>query len=258
MKYATALLVALLGAIFFATPASAQTTVECVSHDGNYAECRAPLDAPQLVYQISSAPCIVNRTWGFNRRTGYIWVSQGCSGVFGDPGGYHHGRSDTYDPGARHYDHRGRDGGAIAGAVLGALLIGAIESGSHTTSNRHPRPYDGCHGNGCLVDNPDRPQNGGYDGCHGSGCLVDNPDRRPDSADLSTGGIERCADAAVERARSAGRNPRIGRIIDQYPDSDGYHVEGEVNVVTQGGSGTMKFLCVWNGRRANVMLGSGL
>lgn len=257
MKYAAALLAALLAMLFFATPAAAQTTVECESHNGAYAECRAPLDAPQLVYQSSSAPCIVNRTWGFNRRTGYIWVSQGCSGVFADPGGYHHGKTDTHDQGARHYDHRGRDGGAIAGAVLGALLIGAIESGSHTTSNRHPKSYDGCHGNGCLVDNPDRPQEG-YDGCHGSGCLVDNPDRRSTSADLSQDGIERCADAAVERASSIGRNARIGRIIDQYPDGDGYHVEGEVTVSRPEGGGTVNFLCIWNGRRANVMLGSGL
>lgn len=256
MKYAAALLVALVATLFFATPASAQTTVECVSHNRQYAECRAPLDAPQLVYQISSAPCIVNRTWGFNRRTGYVWVSEGCAGVFADPGGYHHGRANTHDEGARHYDPHGHDGGAIAGAVLGALLVGAIESGSHSTSNRHPQPYDECHGNGCLVDNPDRPRDG-YDGCHGSGCLVDNPDRQSASTDLSTGGIERCADAAVERARSVGRNPRIGRIIDQYPDSDGYHVEGEV-IVSGSSVGTMKFLCVWNGRRANVMLGSGL
>lgn len=51
--------------------------------------------------------------------------------------------------------------------------------------------YDGCHGNGCLVDNPDaidtRPQfdkdgnpnfdtHGNYQGCHGEGCKVDDPD----------------------------------------------------------------------------------
>ena len=35
--------------------------------------------------------------------------SQGCAGTFADVGGYHHGRGDTYDSGARHYDDRGRD-----------------------------------------------------------------------------------------------------------------------------------------------------
>lgn len=179
MKFAAALLLGLLFAILAPAPASAQETVECVSHNYEYAECRAPLDAPQLIYQDSSSPCIVNRTWGFNRRTGYIWVSQGCSGVFADVDGYHHGRANTYDRGARHYDHHGHDGGLIAGAVLGALLVGAAEGSKHTTSNRHPGAYDGCHGSGCLVDNPDRPRRkaAGYDGCHGEGCLVDNPDR---------------------------------------------------------------------------------
>lgn len=54
--------------------------------------------------------------------------------------------------------------------------------------------YDGCHGEGCLVDNPDdsdyidpRPQfdsqgepnfdtEGNYIGCRGLGCDVDDPD----------------------------------------------------------------------------------
>lgn len=154
MKYITALV---FGLFCFLAPAtaSAQETVECVSHNDQYTECRAPLDNPQLVYQSSGSACIVNRTWGFNRQTGYIWVSEGCSGVFADVDGYHHGRAGTYDKGARHHDRRGHDGGAIAGALVGALLIGAIEGGSHTTSNRHPKAYDGCHGEGCLVDNPD-------------------------------------------------------------------------------------------------------
>lgn len=55
--------------------------------------------------------------------------------------------------------------------------------------------YDGCHGVGCMVDDPndgdqtidDRPQfdregnpnfdeHGNYQGCHGIGCEVDDPD----------------------------------------------------------------------------------
>jgi DUF3011 family protein len=190
----------------FAPTAQAQSTVECHSRDYQYDECWAgPLRAPQLVHQISSSACIVNRSWGYNPRSGYVWVSNGCSGVFADVGGYHHGRGDTYDPGARHYDEHGHDSGAVvAGAVIGAILAGAASESSqkdrrHTTSNvRHDSSsnYSGCHGVGCMVDNPDRDTSqdidprpsfdrdgnpnfdtkGNWQGCHGAGCLVDNPD----------------------------------------------------------------------------------
>lgn len=183
------------------TTAQAQNTVECRSRDYKYDECFAgPLTRPQLVHQSSSAPCIVNNTWGYNPKSRYIWVAQGCSGIFADVGGYHHGRGDTFDSGARRYDHRGHDvGGVVAGAVLGAIIDGMVTDNKHghrhTTSNyNHSDQYNGCHGVGCRVDRPDqssqidtRPQfdkngepnfdtEGNYIGCHGVGCLVDNPD----------------------------------------------------------------------------------
>ena len=124
-------------------------------------------------------------------------MAQGCSGVFANVGGYHHGRGDGFDPGARRYDHRGHDAGAVvAGAVLGALVEGMAQDNHakhhNTTSNyRYDGGYNGCHGVGCMVDNPDdgidsRPQfdregnpnfdtQGNYQGCHGAGCLVDDP-----------------------------------------------------------------------------------
>ena len=150
--------------------------------------------APQLIHQISSSACILNRTWGYNPASRYIWVAQGCAGVFADASGYHHGRGDSFDPGARHYDHRGHDlGKVVAGVVIGALLDGMThEHHRHTTSNVRPDDgYNGCHGIGCVVDKPETidttPQfdkngepnfdvHGNYQGCHGVGCLVDNPD----------------------------------------------------------------------------------
>ena len=181
--------------------AQAQDTVECRSRDYQYDECWAgPLRAPQLVHQISGSDCIVNRTWGYNRKSGYSWVAQGCAGVFADVGGYHHGRGDGFDSGARRYDDRGHDAGAVvAGAVLGALIAGAAaehhKDHQHSTSNaRHHDGYSGCHGIGCSVDNPrgddgidprpsfDREGNpnfdtkGNWQGCHGVGCMVDDPD----------------------------------------------------------------------------------
>jgi len=182
-----------------ASAAQAQSTVECQSRHYQYGECWAgPLSKPQLIHQISSSPCILNRTWGYNPKSKYIWVAQGCSGIFADVGGYHHGRGDTFDANARMYDHRGHDIGAVAaGAVLGAIVQGMADdrkhNRQHTTSNYAPGSgYNGCHGVGCLVDNPDdeiddTPQfdrqgepnfdeDGNYQGCHGVGCLVDDPD----------------------------------------------------------------------------------
>lgn len=194
--------VALSGTMFvpqFVGDARAQTTVECRSRNYQYDECYAgPLSKPQLIHQISGSPCILNKTWGYNPNSRYVWVAQGCSGVFADVSGYHHGRGDGFDPGARMYDHRGHDVGAVAaGAVLGAIIAGVAEDNKHkrhhTTSNyRDDGGYNGCHGIGCTVDNPDdeiddRPQydkngepnfdtEGNYIGCHGIGCLVDDPD----------------------------------------------------------------------------------
>ncbi|MDS1137493.1 DUF3011 domain-containing protein [Nitratireductor indicus] len=188
----------LLGPSLTITPAQAGGTVECHSRNYQYGECWAgPLSKPQLIHQISSRPCILNRTWGYNPKSKYLWVAQGCSGVFADVAGYHHGRGDTFDSNARQYDHHGHDvGSVIAGAVIGALIEGLAEDNDkhhHSTSNyRDHGGYNGCHGNGCRVTNPNevidsRPQfdargepnfdiHGNYQGCHGVGCLADDPD----------------------------------------------------------------------------------
>lgn len=196
---------------WFSGTASAQETVECISHHYEYNECYAPLDNPQLVYQESHSACIINRTWGFNPKTSRIWVNEGCSGVFADASGYHHGRSKSFDSGARTYGPRGHDTGAVVAGVLAAALIeGAAQSSNkkYTTSNAYHHThesnsgYTGCHGVGCLVDNPDqgdqaidnRPQfdkegnpnfdtKGNYQGCHGVGCDVDDPDSDSSGAD---------------------------------------------------------------------------
>ncbi|OIS90807.1 DUF3011 domain-containing protein [Brucella cytisi] len=204
MSRAVTFVLYFFGSIWIASQANAQSTVECQSRNYQYGECYAgPLNQPQLIHQISSSACILNRTWGYNPQSKYIWVAQGRSGVFADVGGYHYGRGDGFDADARQYDSRGHDAGAVvAGAVLGAILGGLADSDrkghQHTTSNfdYNDSGYNGCHGVGCMVDNPDKngdqsidptPQfdkegkpnfdeRGNYQGCHGDGCLVDNPD----------------------------------------------------------------------------------
>lgn len=170
----------------FMFPAAAQDTVECRSRNYQYDECWAgSLRRPQLVHQLSSNACIVNRTWGYNRRSGYIWVANGCAGVFADVHGYHHGRGDTYDDGSRYYDQHGNDAGAVvAGAVIGAILGDALGSSHkhhrHSTSNVHHYPpplFTACHGPGCAVDhkgNPNFNEKGEWQGCHGNKCLSED------------------------------------------------------------------------------------
>lgn len=150
--------------------AASDTTVECGSHSYGYNECYAPLKAPQLIHQSSQSACIVNRTWGFNSKTKRIWVNAGCSGVFADVGGYHHGEGGTADGNARQYDHRGRDLGELAaGLLVGELIGGAARGKKHTTTNNYVYTgntgsgYTGCHGTGCLVDDPDEPASQSYD-----------------------------------------------------------------------------------------------
>lgn len=168
-----------LTALGFGVSAMAQQTVECRSNDYRYNECYAgDLSRPQLVHQISSSACIVNHTWGFNPRSGYIWVGNGCSGVFADVGGYHHGRGDTYDEGARRYDDRGHDVGAVVGGLVLGAIVGAAVSDDHTSHHHsHDRRSD-------EIDtrpqfdrdgNPNFDTHGNYIGCHGLGCQVDNP-----------------------------------------------------------------------------------
>lgn len=76
----------------------------------------------------------------------------------------------------------------LPAALFSGLLV------LSTTACDDSSGYDGCHGVGCLVDNPDddsyidpRPQfdsqgepnfdtQGNYIGCHGIGCEVDDPE----------------------------------------------------------------------------------
>ncbi|WP_163268855.1 hypothetical protein [Chelativorans alearense] len=76
--------------------------------------------------------------------------------------------------------------------LLYATLVSALLAIAGCTTDDG---YDGCHGVGCMVDDPDagdrtiddRPQfdregnpnfdeHGNYQGCHGIGCEVDDPD----------------------------------------------------------------------------------
>ena len=97
------------------TSLAAQTgTVGCSSNDGFYHYCRANTAGHvRLVRQLPGPRCQQNFSWGFDYRG--IWVDRGCRAEFeyGAP------------PASDH------TGAAVAGGILGAIIVGAIISSSN-------------------------------------------------------------------------------------------------------------------------------
>jgi len=81
-------------------------TVECHSDNYQYNECHTPFRSAALVRQLSDSDCIENKSWGFNQETGYVWVSAGCAGRFGE-GSY--ADQGAYDRDDRRHRHRHDD-----------------------------------------------------------------------------------------------------------------------------------------------------
>lgn len=154
-----ALMAILLGGLLFAGRAMAQSaTVQCQSEGYQYNECYAPMRMPVLVQQLSKSACIPNRTWGFNPATLRIWVSDGCGGVFADDAPYYGGQGypyygPDYNPPPPRHDHGNHQVEAVvAGAILGAVIESSMHDHKH---HKYQSGYNGCHGVGCMVDDPD-------------------------------------------------------------------------------------------------------
>ncbi len=111
------LIIACLTTPSLCLPASAQTgRLTCASNDMRYKYCSADTRGDvRLVRQISGSPCDQNYSWGYDYRG--IWVDRGCRAEF------EYGRTGG--------DHAGRNA-AIAGGILGAILIGAAVSSSRS------------------------------------------------------------------------------------------------------------------------------
>ena len=74
-------------------------TVRCESNDHRTRVCRVDTTGGvRLVDQDSRSPCVLGRTWGYDRSR--IWVSQGCRGKFEVGGGVAYSSRNTgvYDP----------------------------------------------------------------------------------------------------------------------------------------------------------------
>jgi hypothetical protein len=155
--------------------AEAATRLVCASANFDYSYCRVDTRGGiRLLQQLSRAPCVQGRTWGTDPRG--IWVDRGCSAQFSVAGG-------------------GGDAGAVVGAAIIGGIVGALLSGTGSGDRdrpppphyRHdyryedpsPPPYD-------RYGNPNYDRKGRYDGCHGLGCTVDQPEAEDHSQDTDT------------------------------------------------------------------------
>lgn len=193
-----------LSVLFDTANGYAQQTISCSSRHGRYGECAAfSLSSPQLIYQQSSTPCIVNRTWGFNRQTGYLWVTAGCRGVFGDLSGFHYGKSGGFDLNVRQYTDRGvyvspQSMGMVVYPPIAGLPQRTYIENYTITINRQSKQVEPA--NAAQLDqtpqfdrdgNPNFDEAGNYTGPHGLETHVE-PDDLPHQAkrSLTTSVIE--------------------------------------------------------------------
>jgi hypothetical protein len=111
LRIATASLIGLTALLGVSTAqAQAERTITCESRHGDYRECRAYFRWPVIVHQNSQSDCIRNRTWGYDRESGRIWVDHGCRAVFAE-GARWRRRDDGFDPYRPRYERRDDEGG---------------------------------------------------------------------------------------------------------------------------------------------------
>ncbi|WP_183810940.1 DUF3011 domain-containing protein [Tunturibacter empetritectus] len=112
----------------------------CSSDDGGYRYCRADTqNQVQLTRQISGSRCDLGYSWGYDPRG--IWVDRGCRAQFV----YGRGRS------------RGEDnaGAAIAGGILGALILGAAVAAAKDNDNGGDRERTNYYNDGYRMGRQD-------------------------------------------------------------------------------------------------------
>lgn len=154
----------------------------CTSSNYQYSYCggaRVGNNRPVVIEQLSRAPCDFGRSWGYDQQG--VWVDKGCAAHFG------------YGDSRRSSSAGSVVGAAVVGGLIGALL-GSSGDQSHSRNNydrstdRTYRPYPVVverRSNNDYVDptsrfdkdgNPNFDTDGNYQGAHGLGALVDNPD----------------------------------------------------------------------------------
>lgn len=117
-----------LAAGWMPEPARAARELVCQAHGQAQTFCRVPAGSRvRLVQQLSSAPCIENRSWGVGENA--IWVSRRCAARFA-----------YSEPG----DTTGAIiGGLIVGGIIGAIIGGALDDDHRNRPPARPQPLPG-------------------------------------------------------------------------------------------------------------------
>lgn len=156
-----------------AAQAAGAKRVVCSSADYRYSYCGVDTrGGVQLTNRLSKSRCQYGRSWGYDG--GGIWVDNGCSAEFLVAGS---GRRPSPGDAAA---------AIIVGGIVGAILDNNNRHGHHS-DNYYPRPQP--RRDDRWIDptpqfdregNPNFDTHGNYQGCHGVGCMVDNPDDTQD------------------------------------------------------------------------------
>ncbi len=146
----------------------------CSSNNYRYSYCGIDTrGGVQLTNRLSKARCQLGTSWGYNG--GGIWVDKGCSAQFLIAGT---GRRPSPGDAAA---------AIIVGGIVGAILDNNDRHNRHS-DNYYPRPRP--RRDDQWIDptpqfdrdgNPNFDTHGNYQGCHGVGCGVDNPDYGQDA-----------------------------------------------------------------------------
>ena len=64
---------------------SGRYSLTCASENGRRSSCAwdGRQGKPALLESLSKSPCVEGRSWGYDKRTGQLWVDEGCRARFG-------------------------------------------------------------------------------------------------------------------------------------------------------------------------------
>jgi len=85
----------LFAILFGIAPAFAGNYFRCESNNYQINYCYAGFGGVSLIRQLSSSPCVLGQTWGYDSYNGNVWVQNGCRADFESYGGGGGGRYET-------------------------------------------------------------------------------------------------------------------------------------------------------------------
>jgi Protein of unknown function (DUF3011) len=71
--------------VFRVGESSGRASLTCASENGRRQTCAwdRKQGTPTLLETLSKSPCVSGKSWGYDKKTGMLWVDEGCRGRFG-------------------------------------------------------------------------------------------------------------------------------------------------------------------------------